>query len=55
MDCGRLGWWLLGGLALAAATLVRILGIDGHSTAYVIGAAVGSVVAGLLGLPVEPS
>ena len=45
---GVVAWWLAG-LALAVATLLRILGLDeGHSTGYVIGAAFGSVAGALL-------
>jgi hypothetical protein len=45
---GRDLGWVLAGAALAAATLVRVLGIDGRSTAYVAGAALGSIAAGVL-------
>jgi hypothetical protein len=48
MERGGVGW-VLAGLALAGATLLRILGIDdGHSTGYVVGAALGSVAGSLL-------
>ena len=41
--------WVLGALALALATVLRVASIeDGHTTAFLIGSALGSVVASLL-------
>jgi hypothetical protein len=47
MDRGGVGW-VLAGLALAAAVVLRVLGIEGRSTGYVIGAALGAAAAGVL-------
>jgi hypothetical protein len=40
--------WIAAGLALALTTALRVLGFDDRSTAYLVGGALGSVVAAVL-------